>query len=81
MIKLCNIFNYSNNLFISLIITFVIYLFVKKSNKNLIKKLGNNYYIKKMIKNKKKNNKKFSIIFTIITFIVFKVNAFQLCLK
>ena len=79
MIKFCDIPNYSINFLIILILSFIIYSFVKVSNKEFILKSLSEQQIKKIYINKKRNFKKFKIIFGIISFIILIINPFEKC--
>ncbi len=79
MIKFCDIPNYSINFLIILILSFIIYSFVKVSNKEFILKSLSEEQIKKIYINKKRNFKKFKIIFGIISFIILIINPFEKC--
>ena len=79
MIKFCDIPNYSINFLIILLLSFIIYSFVKVSNKEFILKSLSEQQIKKIYINKKRNFKKFKIIFGIISFIILIINPFEKC--
>ena len=79
MIKFCDIPNYSINFLIILLLSFIIYSFVKVSNKEFILKSLSEEQIKKIYINKKRNFKKFKIIFGIISFIILIINPFEKC--
>jgi hypothetical protein len=79
MIKYCDVPKFSINFFLILILTTIVYSFLKKSNKEMILDSLSKEIIAKIYINKKKNYKIFMTTFGIISFFVLIINPFENC--
>ena len=79
MIKYCDVPKYSINIFFILLLSTILYSFFKRSNKEIIFNSLSEEKIALIYINKKKNYRIFSIIFSIISFLIFAINPFENC--
>lgn len=79
MIKYCDVPKHTINIFLILLLSTIIYSFLKISNRNMILNSLTKEQITLIYINKKKNYKIFMTIISIISFLIFILNPFENC--
>jgi hypothetical protein len=79
MIKYCDVPKHTINIFLILLLSTIIYSFLKISNKEMILNSLTKKQIALIYINKKKNYKIFMTILSIISFLIFILNPFENC--
>ena len=79
MIKYCDVPKHTINIFLILLLSTIIYSFLKISNRDMILNSLTKEQIALIYINKKKNYKIFMTIISIISFLIFILNPFENC--
>ena len=79
MIKYCDVPKHTINIFLILLLSIIIYFFLKIINRNMILNSLTKEQITLIYINKKKNYKIFMTIISIISFLIFILNPFENC--